>query len=678
VLQTISDTGSAVNYDVDDGSGVLTLRVDADLGFNPANFSPGETLTGRGAGAAFQTTFQITVGNTSYFFKGGGGPDLTPPTILAASGTEETSTVSVIFSEPVATGAETPGNYLVFPAGNEGAAFTTTAASLDVETVTLTLSGSLSSATTYTVRVSNVEDEAGNVIVPNSERNFSTGAGSVFAATGVFQFGENYVGVGFSQVVNTGTATNVSNYSFTPPLSIQSITVQENGQTAILNTAAALPTGTTYSVTISGVQSATGGSLASGGPFSMTTSSAGVVDIREVQENFASYVDGMVTVIGEVFIPVGSRGGTPSGYIQDGSGRGINIFGGQLQADVNVIGNVVEVTGMAEEFFTTREITGYTTTLLTSNQPALGAVVLTTGAANSSGWEGTYIEATGDLNSKSDTGSAVNFDVDDGSGVVTLRVDADLGFDPNDFAIGEQLTGRGAGGAFQTTFQVTVGNVDDFFAPGAGADTTKPTLVSASGVGGNPSVQVAFSETVANGANVPGNYVVFPTGTPGNPLPVTGAVPAGSQVTLTLGTALDSEVGYTVQVSNVEDQAGNVILPGSTIGFTAETPGGGGEAVKLLFTQVDVFDEYVVIKNPSSGQVDLSDVYYTDATFANGNTYYYNITNPNLNIGGGHLHRFLRPLPERGEDRAGSRDHGGQLRGRVRGGLRVPAHLRAL
>jgi hypothetical protein len=649
VLQSkdTSSSTSAVNYFVNDGSGEVTLRVDVDLGFNPADYQVGETLTGRGAGAAFQTTFQVTVGNVDDFYKGGGGPDLTPPTILSASGTEETNTVTVVFSEPVAAGAETPANYLVFPQGNPGAAFTTTAASADVETVTLTLGGTLQPATTYTVRVNNVEDEAGNVIAADSEKNFTTGAGSVFAVTGVFPFGKDYVGVGFSQKLNPATATTVGNYSFSPPLSIGSISIQENGRTAVLHTSSSLPSGTTYSVTITGVQSATGSSLTGNGPFSMSTSSGTITNIAEVQNNWNTYLGGTVTIIGEVYIPAGSRGGTPSAFIQDGSGRGINLFGGTLQADVNAIGNVVEVTGTADEYFTTREVINYTTSLIDSQQPALGPVVLTTGAANSPAWEGTYIEATGELKSKdtASSTSAVNYFVDDGSGELTLRVDVDLGFNPNDFAVGATLTGRGAGAAFQTTYQVTVGNQSDFFEVGAGEDTTPPTLVSASGVGGSNTLLVLFSEAVGTGANVPGNYTVYPTGIPGSPLAVTAAVVSGSQVTLSLGTALDAEVSYTVLVSNVEDQSGNVIVPASSIAFTAQTPGGGGEAVKLLFTQVNVFDEYVVIKNPSSQVVDLSDVYYTDATFSGGNEYYYNIVNPSLPTGGGTFTDFFARFP---------------------------------
>ena len=49
--------------------------------------------------------------------------------------------------------------------------------------------------------------------------------------------------------------------------------------------------------------------------------------IAAVQENVTALVGTEVTVEGQIYIPTNYRGATISGYMQDSSGRGINLFG---------------------------------------------------------------------------------------------------------------------------------------------------------------------------------------------------------------------------------------------------------------------------------------------------------------------------------------------------------------
>ncbi len=88
----------------------------------------------------------------------------------------------------------------------------------------------------------------------------------------------------------------------------------------------------------------------------------------------------------------------------------------------------------------------------------------------------------------------------------------------------------------------------------------------------------------------------------------------------------------------------------------AETPGQpntgqdfGGEpaAPELLLSEMVVTPtggEFIEIFNPGASSVDLSDVYLTDATFASGNTYYYNIVLA-ANAGGGGFSDFHARFP---------------------------------
>jgi hypothetical protein len=574
---TPSPSGSShYNYPAADGGTPFIFRVRNSTGINPAGFATGDLVTGAGAGSVFQGTYQAIVGNAVDFYKGRGPGDITPPVLIGASGEGGASSIVVDFSEPLGSGASTASNYHVFPTGSPGAAIAVTTATASGSSVTLTLATALQGAIDYTVEVSAVEDPAGNPVPAGSSIRFVATTPTPFQVTGAFPFGARYVGVGFSRAVNASQAVQVSRYAFTPPLQIADARLQENGRTVILHAATPLPSSTSYSVTVNGITSATGEDLAGTGPFAFQTAAETVVDIADIQADVAAWTGRTVTVIGQTFIPVGSRGGTPSGYVQDGSGRGVNLFGGAVQGAVNQLGSIALVTGTVEAFFTTTEITNYTAISVASGQPHLGARRVGVADANSPQWEGTYIEATATLTDIQPSGTSnTNYIAADGADAITFRVGNGLGIPSSPFAIGDVVTGRGAGGAFQSTYQILVGNREDFFEPSSGPDQTPPTLSAASGAAGQASATVRFSEPVrSNEATLASNYRLHAVSDPGNPLVITAATLAADarSVTLALETALIGGVSYRIEVSNVADLAGNVIAAGASLTFTPQQP----------------------------------------------------------------------------------------------------------
>lgn len=208
---------------------------------------------------------------------------------------------------------------------------------------------------------------------------------------GAFQYGRDYVAVTFSRPVNPQQAVLVQNYAFTPSLSVQSARLQQNGQTVILRTSSALPSATGYSVAVSGVTGADGASLTGGSPATFQTAAGSVVNIDQIQASPASFTAAPVTVIGQVFVPVSARSDVPNGFIQDGSGRGINVYG-ITQTPVNAIGRVAAVTGNIVLSGTTVRITGYQSVLLADGQPPLAPLRMSVRQATSDRWEGTYVE----------------------------------------------------------------------------------------------------------------------------------------------------------------------------------------------------------------------------------------------------------------------------------------------
>ncbi|MCK5376611.1 MAG: lamin tail domain-containing protein, partial [Acidobacteria bacterium] len=100
-------------------------------------------------------------------------------------------------------------------------------------------------------------------------------------------------------------------------------------------------------------------------------------------------------------------------------------------------------------------------------------------------------------------------------------------------------------------------------------------------------------------------------------------------------------------------------LDGETTNATAETPFPIGTFITsitppgptppdLLLTEIVVTltsGEFIEIHNPTAQPIDLSDVYLTDATFAGGDTFYYNIVT-GANAGGGGFDDFHARFPD--------------------------------
>ena len=452
----------AVNYTVNDGSGAVLIRV-LDS-FNVAQFNVGERIRGRGAGAQFAPDFQILVGRGSDVFVDTGGPDTTPPTATNATAPTPTS-VTVTFSEAVtaATGGAL-ANYAVFETANTSATVAVTSVTLagDRRSATLALGASLVDARSYTVRVSNLQDDAGNTQTTPQTRTFSRGGG---------------------------------------------------------------PT---------------------------------ITPIATIQANPQAFEGMMVTVEGQVYIPSNYRGTTISGYIQDGSGRGINIFGSSANVPaLQNTGNIVRLTGTVTIFNTIIEIASPSgITVVSSGNPPLVPTALRTGDASNRQWEGTYILTSGPILAKTSTGGAFNYTVDDGSGPVVIRVVGTIG--ATEFNVGQTITGRGAGSQFNADFQILVGEAAGVF-EGMPADIFPPSVARASATSARE-VTVTFNEAVAPAsAGVASNYEIFRTNVPSETIGVMAATVDGASVRLALDGNLDVSRGYTVRVRNVADLLGNAI-----------------------------------------------------------------------------------------------------------------------
>ena len=157
------------------------------------------------------------------------------------------------------------------------------------------------------------------------------------------------------------------------------------------------------------------------------------------------------------------------------------------------------------------------------------------------------------------------------------------------------------------SYTISVSNITDLkgnvIPPGTSlvfvyVDTVPPALLSAHAAV-STAVLARFSEMIDNvTAENADNYLVFETANPAVTVPVSVAALSGdsSSVLLTLGSALENGVAYSLKATGVADRAGNPVPAGSVVPITRPdmTPPhlSAAEAITLTYVSV-AFDEPV-------------------------------------------------------------------------------------
>ncbi len=357
---------------------------------------------------------------------------------------------------------------------------------------------------------------------------------------------------------------------------------------------------------------------APGTTYGYTVQNALITPIATIHADSAGYDGTLVTVQGQVYIPGNYKadGTSVAAYIQDGSGRGLNIFGTSLStggALLNDTSAIVEVTGRLDWFGTTVEIINYEVTTLSTGNPVLVPTVLTTGPAAAPANEGTYIRASGPITAIATTGGtnpAHNVTIDDGSGPLVVRIDNDVVPGVTGWLVGDAVTAAGAGGTFAGQGQIIVGLASDVVNDGQAPDTTPPLLLAAN-LTSPTFVTLQFDEAIgAVSGNTAANYAVYQTAAPGNIIPVlTAAVqPDPAFVVLTLAST-PAGTPHTVALTGVTDLAGNPVAPGTTAPIVEPAP-----APQIVITEVmqnplvlaDAVGEWFEVHNAGAVPVDMN------------------------------------------------------------------------
>ncbi|MBU1074425.1 lamin tail domain-containing protein, partial [bacterium] len=181
--------------------------------------------------------------------------------------------------------------------------------------------------------------------------------------------------------------------------------------------------------------------------YSYTVAPELVTPIAFVHADSAGYDGTTIMVQGQVYIPGNYQadGTSVSAYVQDASGRGLNIFGTYYSTGMDLLNdtsNIVKVSGRVDYYYTTLELVNYEVELVSTGNPVLTPTVKTTAAAALPINEGTYTGTTGNITAIATTGGgnpAYNFTVTDGSGDVVIRIDEDIAAGMDTWLVGDEL-----------------------------------------------------------------------------------------------------------------------------------------------------------------------------------------------------------------------------------------------
>lgn len=185
-----------------------------------------------------------------------------------------------------------------------------------------------------------------------------------------------------------------------------------------------------------------------------------------IEEARAKGTGATVTVRGVVTIGAGVLSDTRvSAYMQDETGRGLNIF--SFDADDPDIrrGNLILIQGELDAYNGVLELKNYSATVLKTGAAIPGIRKLSTAEASGIDYEGSFIEITGGITDIGYAGGGTNITVNDGSGPVTVRVWDTAGINLSGFEKGDLVTIRGAVSVYSNTGQILLGYAEDIFSP---------------------------------------------------------------------------------------------------------------------------------------------------------------------------------------------------------------------
>jgi len=206
----------------------------------------------------------------------------------------------------------------------------------------------------------------------------------------------------------------------------------------------------------------------------------------EIQEIHANVVeDQIVTIQGIVTIGSGILDDDDiRAYIQDESGRGLNLFDYDLIEGITR-GDELRLVGYVAQYFTTVEVTDFYFETLSTGNSLPAAIVTTPSGANSSEFEGTLTTFEGEVTATESVsdGAGTKLMIDD---ITYVQIWNTTGISTAQYQVGTEWSFRGVGSQYSTEYQLLVGYEEDIATLGIAGPVAIPNEFSLHPVYPNP------------------------------------------------------------------------------------------------------------------------------------------------------------------------------------------------
>mgnify|MGYP001224548415 CR=1 FL=1 len=210
-------------------------------------------------------------------------------------------------------------------------------------------------------------------------------------------------------------------------------------------------------------------------------------EISDIHDDIDNYLAEIVTIQGMVTIGSGILDDDNTrAYIQDESGRGLNLFDFDLIEGINR-GDELHLVGYVDQYITTVEVTNFVFHTLSTGNNLPAAIVTTPTGANSSNYEGTLISFEGAVSETESVsnGAGTQLTIDD---VTYVQIWNTTGINTAQYIVGSEwsFTGVGSQYSYAEIYQLLVGYEEDIESMSIGENQSVPTEFSLSPAFPNP------------------------------------------------------------------------------------------------------------------------------------------------------------------------------------------------
>ncbi len=195
---------------------------------------------------------------------------------------------------------------------------------------------------------------------------------------------------------------------------------------------------------------------------SFLVASQQTTDISYIHGNIETLTGSIVTIRGIMTIGAGVlRDDKTSAYIQDASGRGLNLYHSRLFTDMNR-GDEIRAVGYVDQYYSTIEVKDfiYERKSIGNTLPATQTILIA--EANSGAWEGTLVKFYGKITEIVAVGAGNKITVsDDNSNTTAVMIWGTTGINVNNYSVDDLCWFRGVESKYNDADQLLVGYAED-------------------------------------------------------------------------------------------------------------------------------------------------------------------------------------------------------------------------